>query len=185
MVVGFFVIVLIIMIITLSIILLRLYIVSRHPNVPKFGVKSASISSFNLTSSELAAELNIVLNVTTHDIFHSISYDNVSISINNDMHNQTLLASGYLAPFSQEKGHNTIYKEVQLNMNVQHDVETDGFSNGMVNFEIVLSTIVTLKGDFNFRREVPLKVVCNPLSFKLDSGSLNWVLVKDLTCKEL
>ncbi|CAJ2640937.1 unnamed protein product [Trifolium pratense] len=168
------------MIVALSIILLGLYILSRHPSIPKFGVKSASISSFNLTSSKLDAELSIVLNGTNHNKFHSISYDNVSVSIiNDDMHNQTPLASVYLPHLSQEKGRNTIYMEAQLN--VQHE----GFSNGTVNFEIVSSTIVTLKGDFNFHREVPLKVVCDPLSFKLNPGSLNWDLVTDLTCKEL
>jgi hypothetical protein len=116
--------------------------------------------------------------------------------MNNNQSN--ILASTYLEPFSQKKrwwplkekeGRYTKDKKAQLKMDLQHDRENNciarGFSNGMVDFEIVVSTNVKLKNILRITRKVEfLKVVCNPISMSLNPGSPNWVLVHGLTCMQ-
>jgi hypothetical protein len=176
------------------------YVAVIDPRVPTFGVKSATLISPNITSSRLIAELDIVFNVTNHNNWHKASYKTVSICLKSNMNNQSILASTYLEPFSQNKrwwplkekeGRYTKDKQVQLNMDVEHDEKTDciarGFSNGMVDFfEIVLSTNVKLKNILGITSKVQsLKVVCNPISMSLNPGSSNWVLVHGLTCMQM
>jgi len=176
----------VIIVIAVGILLFGVYVNSSHPKLPCIGVESASLNSLRMNdSSRLSGEWNINLTFTNpNNGWNEASYNTISISIlYNNEHNQTLLASTQLAPFSK-KDDGTVLKQVQLKMDL-HDEEIErSFSSGAVNFEIEMSTSVRFTGAFDFLKEYSLKVVCNPLTIKLSPGSSKWVLAQGLlTCE--
>ncbi|XP_050898033.1 uncharacterized protein LOC127104937 [Lathyrus oleraceus] len=170
--------------------ILLLLIFRFRTTMPEFGINSASINSLKIKSSRITAQWNITLFVTNHDGYHSISYDDISFNINyNNQQYQSLVSTIPLKPFSQSSGFtNSII--VQQNMDVKNDVATDigssSSSNGIVNFEVGLSATIMFKDVFNFQKVRTMKIVCEPLSFKLEEDHLqkssNWILLYGVAC---
>jgi len=165
------------------------------PRIPEFSVNSASLTSLSLNGSSLNAKWDVTLIVSNPNKKLDITYDSVLASVfyGHDEYQYGVLAPTRLAPFHQPT-HSTTMLRVQfavLDYFVDNRVTigiTDGRVRGLVQFGVVVKTLIKLNGLFHPSDHL-LKVTCKPLNFGIPSSNITninnvaWELLGSVACE--
>lgn len=156
---------------------LILWLVLR-PRLPQFSVSSASVSSFNLSSSQqLSADFDVTLTVRNPNKKMGVQYDGVRAAV---LYGGETISETSLPPFYQSKGNVTTVhaRLVAAGEYVVGDV-TNGINsdrshgNGAVRFQFrVLSWAVFNSGGWRTRRHV-MRVYCEDVSIGFNNSTVS------------
>lgn len=89
---------------TMILLILILHQFAVKPRLPQFSVSSASVSSFNLSSSNLTAVWDVVFSIRNPNKKTSLRYLNADASI---VYRSSILSGAALLPFSQGENNET------------------------------------------------------------------------------
>eukprot|EP00262_Sarcandra_glabra_P012713 TRINITY_DN3333_c0_g1_i1.p1 TRINITY_DN3333_c0_g1~~TRINITY_DN3333_c0_g1_i1.p1 ORF type:complete len:248 (+),score=-9.61 TRINITY_DN3333_c0_g1_i1:137-880(+) len=148
-----------------------LWLVLR-PHVPEFSIKSASVSSFNLSSSELAANWNIEISAVNPNKKLGISYDNVDASV---LYGSDALARTMLPPFYQGKMNaTTVTARLAVVSSYVQDEQARRLvserNTGSVGFNVRLRSWVRFRSGAWRTRRHPMTVYCKNVKIGISTA---------------
>uniref|UniRef100_A0A6V7QWL2 Late embryogenesis abundant protein LEA-2 subgroup domain-containing protein n=1 Tax=Ananas comosus var. bracteatus TaxID=296719 RepID=A0A6V7QWL2_ANACO len=155
---------------------LILWLVLR-PRLPQFSVSSASVSSFNLSSSsqQLSADFDVTLTVRNPNKKMGVQYDGVRAAV---VYGGETISETSLPPFYQSKGNvTTVHARLvaageYVGGDVTNGINSDrSHGNGAVRFQFrVLSWAVFNSGGWRTRRHV-MRVYCEDVSIGFNNST--------------
>ncbi|KAJ0969660.1 hypothetical protein J5N97_022537 [Dioscorea zingiberensis] len=168
-----FLVIIVAIIVVTGAVLLISWIVLR-PRLPIFSVASASLSSFNLSSSQLSSDLSISLSVRNPNHKMRIHYYDVQAELLYDFYTISGVA---LPPIDQGTRNVTEIKAMlvavgeYVGVDVAHSIDTERRSTGTVGFQVrVLAWVRFSSGAWWTRRNV-LRVFCDNVKIKFPNAT--------------
>ncbi|XP_008784106.2 NDR1/HIN1-like protein 10 [Phoenix dactylifera] len=169
---------------------LILWLVLR-PRLPAFAVSSASVSAFNLSTSQqvLSSDFDLSLSVRNPNHKMGIYYDSVAAAV---FYGSDAITETSLPPFYQGKGNATTVRArlvaaaAYVDADVAKGISSDrGPGDGVVNFHVrVLAWVRFRAGAWRTRRHV-MRVYCDdvPIGFKNGTATVGSLVGSPKQCE--
>lgn len=151
-----------------------------RPRLPKFSVSSASVTRFNLSSTQLTANWEIVFAVSNPNKKMTVEYDTFRASV---IYGNTGLAENTLSPFSQGKRNQTSFTaRLAASSSYVEDSDARALSadraRGSIEFRVKLYSWVRFRTGAWRTRSHLMRVLCRhvPIGFsspQVAGGSLS------------
>lgn len=147
-----------------------------RPRLPFFSVASASLSSFNISASQLSGEWNITFDVRNPNKKISISYDRIESSI---AYKSATLFQTTIAPFYQGTKNETTVRATFAAIGAYVDVVAINAERmtGSVSFTVKVFARVSFKSGVWKARSRFLSALCNNIALGLPSNASRGSLV--------